>query len=384
MKLRLMIAILVLGIAACSARAQSPNCTQTSASLSGDAKTYNPGNQYVASEIVTYTVSCTNTDTLITTSSSNAVTATGGGGWTNGFPNTFVACNPIFGYSLTNPSTTASNGYFQNVGQDNTWDSISKACFAAAYHINTTYCQSVACATCVKPPKPSGNCWTWSADQCQWVYNATGTCGSSPLLIDVAGRGFFLTSAEAGVRFDISGIGNPVQMGWTAQGANNAFLALPGPDGLIGSGKELFGNFTPQPPCPTGDTCSPNGFRALAVYDDPKNGGNGDGIIDARDAIFSSLRLWIDANHDGISQPNELYTLPALGINSISLNYKASEKTDQYGNVFRYRAQVNPSNPTDAGKTAYDVFFVVQPPTTTARSCPAPPTGKRSSSILKH
>jgi hypothetical protein len=175
--------------------------------------------------------------------------------------------------------------------------------------------------------------------------------------------------------FDITGVGQLWQMGWTAQGAENAFLALPGPDGLVHNGKELFGNYSPQPPCPAADTtCSPNGFRALAVYDDPKNGGNGDGIIDARDAIFSSLRLWIDANHDGISQPEELHTLPSLGINSISLNYQASEKTDQYGNVFGYRARLNPDKPTDAGKTAYDVFFVILPPTTTARgqTCPVP------------
>jgi hypothetical protein len=77
--------------------------------------------------------------------------------------------------------------------------------------------------------------------------------------------------------------------------------------------------------------------------------------------------------------------LPALGINSISLNYKESEKTDQYGNAFEYRAQLNPDKATDAGKTAYDIFFVVQGPTASAQSCPAPPaTGKRpASSIVK-
>jgi hypothetical protein len=162
----------------------------------------------------------------------------------------------------------------------------------------------------------------------------------------------FLSRARA---FDISGTGHPIQMGWTAAYANNAFLCLPDSDGSCDDGTDLFGNFTPQPP-----SDNPNGFAALAVYDDPKNGGNGDGIIDSRDAIFSLLRLWIDANHDGISQPGELSTLPSLGVYSISLNYKLSERTDRYGNVFRYRSKVNPNDPdaSHVGKTAYDVFFV--------------------------
>ena len=169
-----------------------------------------------------------------------------------------------------------------------------------------------------------------------------------------------LTDATDGVKFDISGTGTPIQMGWTASGADNAFLALPSTDGLVHSGKQLFGNYTPQPASAT-----PNGFAALAVYDDPKYGGNGDGIIDARDAVFASLRLWIDANHDGISQPEELHTLPSLGVNSISLTYTEDRRTDQYGNVFRYHAQVNPGDATSTGRIAYDVFFVRLAPTNT-------------------
>jgi len=185
---------------------------------------------------------------------------------------------------------------------------------------------------------------------------STGEDGScSPILPDVSGQGFFLTSATNGVQFDISGTGKLVQTGWTAQGADNAFLALPGPDRLVHNGKQLFGNFTPQP-----SSDHPNGFAALAVYDLPANGGNGDGVIDSRDKIFSSLRLWIDTNHDGICQPDELHTLPSLGVNSISLEYALSRKEDQYGNVFRYRGRVNPEDQdgSSVDRKAYDVFFV--------------------------
>jgi len=187
----------------------------------------------------------------------------------------------------------------------------------------------------------------------------------SPIILDIDGKGFNLTSAVGGVLFDISGTGHPIQMGWTAQGANNAFLALPGPDGLVHNGKQLFGNFTPQPP-----SNNPNGFAALAVYDLPANGGNGDGVIDSRDAIYPYLRLWIDANHDGICQPEELHTLASLGVNSISLNYTPSRKVDKYGNVFRYRDAINPDDPdaSPVDRKAYDVFFVTLSPSGSAKN----------------
>src|SRR5579863_8573513 len=50
--------------------------------------------------------------------------------------------------------------------------------------------------------------------------------GSSPIIIDTTGKGFHLTSAVAGVMFDIRGDGRPIQVAWTADDSGNAFLAL--------------------------------------------------------------------------------------------------------------------------------------------------------------
>jgi hypothetical protein len=179
----------------------------------------------------------------------------------------------------------------------------------------------------------------------------------SPIIIDVSGEGFQLTSALGGVQFDIKGTGKPIQTAWTAAGVQNAFLVLDrNNDGLINSGFELFGNFSPQPPSPF-----PNGFLALGEFDKPTNGGNGDGIIDSHDAVFTDLRLWIDLNHDGISQPAELFKLPDLGVHSISLNYQESRRTDQYGNLFRYHSKINvlpgQNGSSEASPAAYDVFL---------------------------
>jgi len=157
---------------------------------------------------------------------------------------------------------------------------------------------------------------------------------ASPIIVDLDRDGIQLTGLRQGVLFDLLGSGTPVRTAWTRADTRDAFLVLDrNGDGKINDGTELFGSATAQDLQPGQP---PNGFVALARFDQPEYGGNDDGRITAADEVFGRLRLWIDGNHDGVSQPSELVSLAEASVSEIGLHYRLSRRADAYGDVFRY------------------------------------------------
>ena len=176
-------------------------------------------------------------------------------------------------------------------------------------------------------------------------------CCNSPILVDVAGNGFELTSMNDGVLVATRPGYQQTERAWTQPGSDDAWLVLDrNGDGVINDMSEMFGNVTPQPDPPEGQRR--NGFLALALDDD-----NADAVIDERDPIFASLRLWQDKNHDGVSQPDELHNLSELGLAGISVRYTEARRGDANGNSFFYRASVYGTPGSKVGKDAWDVWL---------------------------
>lgn len=282
---------------------------------------------------------------------------------------------PASGYTSDRFTRYTNCGQPQGCGQISTWgcvsplvdvDGICKMSPANQAQCPAGYDSFTCSCNPIPTPTPCegniGFCELGGWDICQecCVEYQGGPClGGSPIVIDVQGDGFSLTNASNGVDFDLNADGTRERLGWTAIGTDDAWLVLDRDNnGRIDNGSELFGNFTPQPEPPPGE--QRNGFLALAEYDKPENGGNSDGVISRQDAIFDSLRLWRDSDHNGRSRNSELFRLPELGLRKIHLDYQMSRRVDEFGNQFRWRARVKDANDAQLGRWAWDVILVTQ------------------------
>lgn len=162
--------------------------------------------------------------------------------------------------------------------------------------------------------------WDWLLDPLNDEYTNAGNAQPprDPLAIDLGALGIELTTLENGVNFDLDKNGFAEKTAWI--GLEDGFLCLDrNGNSKIDDCGELFGDQVEL----SNGAISVSGFEASADFDE-----DGDGVIDHNDTVWNDLRVWIDANHNGISDSGELKTLNELGVVNISLDVTKEENVD--------------------------------------------------------
>ena len=145
---------------------------------------------------------------------------------------------------------------------------------------------------------------------------------ATPILLDLDGNGVQTLAASHGVRFDLNGTGLAQRVGWASPG--DGLLVLDrNHDGRVNDGTELFGVATPD----ADGGRAGNGYAALALLDSDHNG-----VLNATDARFKELQLWVDANSNGRTDEGELHALAEYGVVSLDLKGEAGLVVD-HGNL---------------------------------------------------
>lgn len=142
-----------------------------------------------------------------------------------------------------------------------------------------------------------------------------------PLVLDLAGNGIkMLPPSQSNAMFDHNADGIKSAVGWV--GADNGILVFDtNGNGAIDNATEWFGESfsVPGSKAPAGQ----NGFSALATL-----AASGSAVFSRDTALinpstggsyFDAVKVWVDADQNGISTPDELKTLTSLGIASIDL-----------------------------------------------------------------
>lgn len=173
----------------------------------------------------------------------------------------------------------------------------------------------------------------------------TASTYASPIVLDLDGDGVETAALASGAYFDHASDGFAELTGWV-EGDDGLLVRDLDGNGLIGSGRELFGSETRL----TDGSNAANGFEALRELD-----GNGDGVIDANDPAFAELRVWKDADGNGRTDAAEVLTLAEAGVQGIHAAYTNASHVDARGNTHK---QVGSYTTTDGEiRAATDVWF---------------------------
>jgi hypothetical protein len=130
-------------------------------------------------------------------------------------------------------------------------------------------------------------------------------------MLDLNGDGIQTLAAANGVSFDLTGLGQSEQVAW-ASAQDGLLVRDINADGAINDGTELFGAATAL----SNGQRAGDGYRAMADLDS-----NADGKLSAADDKFSELKLWVDADSDGVTDAGELKGLVDMGVVELNLDF---------------------------------------------------------------
>ena len=138
-----------------------------------------------------------------------------------------------------------------------------------------------------------------------------------PLVLDLNRDGVKLTSfGDSPVLFDVDNDGKKEITGWTT--ATDGIVVMDrNNNGVIDGIDETMSEYFTGTVGSNGNSGTKpyaNGFAALKSLDS-----NSDGQFTSSDAAWNSVKVWVDANHNGQTDSLELKTFSQLGITSINL-----------------------------------------------------------------
>jgi uncharacterized repeat protein (TIGR02543 family) len=172
--------------------------------------------------------------------------------------------------------------------------------------------------------------WLSPPPQCSGCA-CTGTCQQSescPLILDLNGDGIHTTGLEDPVHFWIDLQGRSEATAWTDPNTEEAFLWTDLNNDHMAQVTELFGSRM----IAHNGNYHAQGFEALAKYDRPYYGGDNDGQITHEDWLWARLKLWVDRNHDGVSQPTEISVPSSHRIVALNVPHIEGDSYDEHGN----------------------------------------------------